>query len=105
MNKTNDLNFRDKSNFVYQACQMYIKVKKTTPIFKQKGIRVRKNIKFTSMFEGVISLLSVSEKAVYINDFLDEKENSDWYLSYWSKSTYYKKKHEFVEKFISSFFS
>ena len=105
MNRTNNLNFKDKSNFVYQACQMYVKVRSSITIFEKQGIKTRKNIKFTSMFEGVISLLNEEEKVVYKNDFLDEKENSNWYLSYWSKSTYYKKKHEFVEKFISSFFS
>ncbi|MCK5867333.1 MAG: hypothetical protein KAG14_02960 [Mycoplasmataceae bacterium] len=105
MNKTKDLKFKDKSNFVYHACQMYMKVKTSKSIFEEQGIKSRKNIKFTSMFEGVISLLNDGEKAVYKNDFLDEKSNSNWYLSYWSKSTYYKKKHEFVEKFIRSFFS
>lgn len=110
MNKTNinDISFIQKKNFVKQSCLMYNKIKKTRETLKRFNGEKKYDLgKFDpiSLFENILQLLDRNEKLIIEKDFIGEPERSNWYLDYWSKSSYYKYKNDAVDKFLNLLFS
>ena len=104
--------FKDKKMLVHEACLMYKKLKQLVRMsgnFKNSApIDLReqnlKNFESFSMFETILGLLSPEQNIVIENEFLKNRE-ATWYEEKWSKSTYYKIKHQTVDQFIYLLFS
>ena len=100
--------YKERKQFVNLVCLMYRKIQKQESSFKR--LHGNKNFSLEkydviSMFEMILTTLSQVESLIIKKDFLDEKEYTNWYLDHWSKSTYYKHKHEAINKFIYLLFS
>ena len=57
-----------------------------------------------STFEMLFGLLSKEEQLVISNDFIIQSDQ-EWWKSTWSKTTYYKLKHNAVDKFVGLLYS
>ena len=107
-NKILDIPFMDKKNYVMQTCLMYKKLKDTRENYEEKEFEKDFNLKKydpISLFEKIIKMLSTDEELIIRKEFLERNGSSNWYLDYWSKSSYYKYKHEAINKFLMLFFS
>lgn len=110
MKETNKLSFVEKTKLVKDACQIYKRYKmmniNTNPDrtsvnkLKEKLAEV-KNIKFLSIFDQVLNLLIPTSYLIIYNDYIAENKRGNWRDLYFSKTTYYKRKHEAVDEFIN----
>ena len=104
----NEIPYPERKGFVKQSCLIFKKVKTTRNKFAAlKGYDEYKLLELDpeSIFERIMKLLDQDERLIIENDFLDKSERTNWYLDYWSKSSYYKYKHEAINKFIYLLFS
>ena len=98
--------FMEIKYYVEQTCLMYLKLKETGKAIKKLNKNMDLN-KFdtVSIFENIIKLLTDEEALIIKNDFIKERGNANWYLNHWCKSSYYKYKHDAINKFLYLFFS
>lgn len=104
--------FKDKKMLVHEACLMYKKLKQMVrmsgKLKESMPINLReqslKNFETFSIFETILGLLGPEQSIVIENEFLKNRETR-WYEEKWSKSTYYKIKHQTVDQFIYLLFS
>lgn len=98
--------YKERKDFVLKSCLMYGKIIKQREYLKRfKGNINLNNIDTISLFENILELLNRDECLIIQNDFIKGEEYSNWYLDHWSKSTYYKYKHEAINKLIYLLFS
>lgn len=48
----------------------------------------------------ILKLLPYEERIIIMNDFWDKNDNSKWYEEFWSKNTYYTKKHKAINNIL-----
>lgn len=53
-----------------------------------------------SLFSTMLEILHPDQRMILQREFLDKESNSLWYEEYWSKSMYYKLKHEAVDRIL-----
>ena len=56
-------------------------------------------LKSKSIFESILELLDKNQQLIIKKEFLDNIKE-DWSDDYWSKSTFYKRKHEAINRFL-----
>ena len=100
--------FSKKKEFVENICLIYLKIK----LVKKQFLKYKKSNNFSldkfngiSVFDNILNLMNKNEKLIINNDFLDINCNTHWYLEHWCKATYYKFKHQTLNKFLFLFFS
>ena len=106
--------YAEKKILVFESCLMYRKLFKTNKLLdeKKKSLKLNdsaqieswKTLKSISIFETIISLLEPELGLIIENDFI-KLRNQNWYNDYWSKSTYYKLKHQAIDQFIFLFYA
>ena len=96
-----------KKEFVKKICLIYLKIK----LIKKQFIKHKKsnNLSFDkfngiSVFDNILNLMNKNEKLIINNEFLNLNDNTHWYLEHWCKATYYKFKHQTIDKFLFLFF-
>ncbi|MDJ1645605.1 MG284/MPN403 family protein [Mycoplasma phocimorsus] len=113
MNVTGKLTFAEKQKLIKDACQMYRRygtmiIKKNSDRFSvielKKHLSEIKNVKFLSIFDQVLNLLSPTSYLIIYNDYINQNSKKDWKDMYFSKTTYYKRKHQAVDEFINCMF-
>lgn len=100
--------FMERKHFVQNACLMYrkmIKAKDKLLLLSNSNKLNMSKFNGISLFEEIISLLNKDEALVIKKDFMDTDYKGEWYLDHWCKTSYYKIKHEAVNKFIYLLFS
>ncbi|WP_127942862.1 MULTISPECIES: MG284/MPN403 family protein [unclassified Mycoplasma] len=107
----NKIPYRDKKLLITKVCLMFKKIKNAHNIYETKfkhsnnlSDSMRKqnllNIKTMSIFETILSLLRRDYVQILEKDFIEVDPNPHWYLQHWSKTTYYKLKHEAIDQFL-----
>lgn len=76
--------------FLKDFCRMYKKIKND-----------RKESEFIENFERALKRLNKYEELVIKNDFLNLKDDREWYSLHWSKNKYYKLKHQSMNKLLN----
>ncbi|MDI3348878.1 hypothetical protein PIGBHMHK_00585 [Mycoplasmopsis arginini] len=66
----------------------------------RKNTAKDKNIKNVNMLEFFLNSLSEEYRMIFIKDFINNENDSSWYLENWSKNAYYKKLNYLVDLFI-----
>ncbi|BAQ54206.1 MG284/MPN403 family protein [Mycoplasmopsis arginini] len=66
----------------------------------RKNTAKDKNIKNVNMLEFFLNSLSEEYRMIFIKDFINNDNDSSWYLENWSKNAYYKKLNYLVDLFI-----
>lgn len=100
--------YTEKKALLANTCLMYKKLKSTEESFKKFEFKEEWDLNkydAVSIFEKITKLLNEDEYIILKNDFINVKQDRNWYLDYWSKSSYYKYKHETIDKFLYLFFS
>lgn len=106
--------YKEKKLLVSEACAMYRKLKNTEKIFRNKSLNASDvvkaknliNIKSTSIFDIILGLLSKEHFEVIQNDFINsEIIPSNWYEEKYSKTTFYKIKHDALNHFLFLIFA
>lgn len=94
--------YREKKFLVKEACMMYKKLKLTDMINSSSlsdaelGLQGKKHL---SIFTSILGMLTKDEKEIIIRDFINP-DNPQWYVDTYSKSTYYKLKHQAINNFL-----
>lgn len=110
----NQVPYKDKRRLVTDICFMYKKIKQTKAYFSLNGWEVNDIIKNKNLFDGkhisffevILEMLPLNNQEIIKKDFLEpDKYVRNWYEEKYSKSTYYKFKHEAVNKFLLLFFA
>lgn len=110
-----NLTYREKKMFVSRACLMYKKIKNSKILleakFKHANIlndsqakQEMLNLRTMSLFDTILSLLSKELLLIIEQDFININQDPRWYLNHWSKTTYYKLKHEAINQFLFMFY-
>lgn len=112
----NSISYRDKKILVSRACLMYRKIKSSKNLIEVKlkhanilndieKSSTMLNLKTMSIFDTILNLLERDLHLIISEDFIDINPDSKWYLKHWSKTTYYKLKHEAVNQFLFMLFA
>ncbi|NQZ66138.1 MAG: hypothetical protein HRT99_02895 [Mycoplasmatales bacterium] len=93
--------YKERKDFVLKICLMYAKMIKQKEYMKRFDLKIKwGDIGGISLFENILELLTRDECMIIKKDFIKNDEYSNWYLDYWSKTTYYKYKNEAMNKLI-----
>lgn len=104
--------FKEKKQLVSEACLMYKKLRNITSMQITQASSISdslrstnlQNIKALSMFEMILELLNNDENIIIENEFIKHRDPT-WYEEKWSKTTYYKIKHQAIDQFIFLLFA
>ncbi len=110
-----NLTYREKKMFVSRACLMYKKIKNSKNLLEAKikhahvlhdsnTTNEMLNLKTMSLFDTILSLLNKDLLLIIKQDFINIDKDPRWYLRHWSKTTYYKLKHEAINQFLFMFY-
>lgn len=67
----------------------------------QSVLRVSENeVGLYSMIYGSLHRISIEHREIIINDFIQKKDR-DWYLEFYSRSTYYRLKNGAMSSFLN----
>ena len=101
---------KEKKSFVFESCLMYKKLKlinsKTKLLEKHRRKNVflknydKTNQKSISFFESMLNLLEPEQRLIINKEYLEEQTIQNWYQEKWSKTTYYKIKHQAIDNFL-----
>ncbi len=110
INEIRDIPWKEKTFLVTEACLMYKKlisskemVKKQEEITKlSDAIKFGslENLRSLSIFETILGLLKSEYSKIIKTEYIQTYHEFQWYLNHWSKTTYYKLKHEAIDQFL-----
>lgn len=95
-------------NNSYYPTVNYQGVKENSAVYKansvadrlNRGIEEKQELQnLISLFDMIIESLNEDSKRIIINDFL-KKDEKDWWISYYAKSTYYRLKTRAMEELL-----
>ncbi|MDI4567716.1 MAG: hypothetical protein E7Y34_01370 [Mycoplasma sp.] len=104
------LSFSEKKSIVKSSCSFFKKMQVSNQTLENKAkfygldreaLNTIVENQPISYFEKMLKIMDVNHRLIIQNDFIEQSKNSSWYENYWSKSTYYKLKHEAIEEFLS----
>ncbi|MBN0970821.1 hypothetical protein [Mycoplasma phocoeninasale] len=89
------LSLQQKRDFITKYC-MYVKMKNEVSKKNNDPSKINK----TSL-EIFLDSINNDYKKIFIEDFIINNPDSEWYLNNWSKNSYYKKLHFVINLFLS----
>lgn len=107
------IKFSSKKNLINNICNVYVDIKKQEKFFELNKfktnnelleIKKMNNMKDISFFEIALNHLNKWDKKIITKEFI-EKKKENWFLDYWSRSSFYKKYHDAVDNFIYILYS
>ncbi|VEU58777.1 MG284/MPN403 family protein [Mycoplasmopsis gallinacea] len=79
---------------------------KTNPEFAAKRQLLEEKLQQNdSLIQIVLSNMSPKNAWIIEKTYLSNNYNSEWYLDYFSKTTFYKRKREAIKEFVDLYFS
>lgn len=109
-----EIPYKQKKRLVSDICFMYKRIKKTKNYFTLNGWEVNDVVKNKNIFDGrnisffevILKMLPANNQEIITKDFLEPDDHlRNWHQNFYSKTTYYKLKHEAIDKFLLLFFA
>ncbi|AXE60741.1 hypothetical protein DA803_01405 [[Mycoplasma] phocae] len=88
------LSLQQKRDFITKYC-IYVNMKNQ---INKKNDLLKNN---RTALEIFLDTLNNDYKKIFIEDFIINNPDSEWYLNNWSKNSYYKKLHFVINLFLS----
>ncbi len=82
----------------YRRCKMNIDIREITGVKEAKGL-YDIDIGYVGLINCVLSGCSRETRLIITEGYLKDSDPK-WYLEYWSRTTYYRKKREAIKEFL-----